>query len=164
MPTKPSSGEYIVADKYKVNSCITGKTFSSMQLGIFCYLYDQKRFLSSYLTRIDKAGDRRLCGRENRYKYMNSLVKEYANDNSTKYFDEWKNILVVRDPISRFISGFVQLCVLNIGLPPNHPYCFHCGRDIECFLSHLFSNIKKFKKNKGQPVYFIKYHFYPQTW
>uniref|UniRef100_A0A0N5BJB9 Sulfotransfer_1 domain-containing protein n=1 Tax=Strongyloides papillosus TaxID=174720 RepID=A0A0N5BJB9_STREA len=164
MPTKPTSGEYVIADKYKINTCITGKTFSSMQLGIFCYLYNQKRFLSSYLTKIDKAGDRRLCGKENRYKYMNGVIKDYANDNSTKYFNEWRNILVVRDPISRFISGFVQLCVLNIGLPPNHPYCFHCGRDMECFLSHLYSNIRKFEKNKKEPVYFIKYHFYPQTW
>uniref|UniRef100_A0A0K0DWM0 Sulfotransferase domain-containing protein n=2 Tax=Strongyloides stercoralis TaxID=6248 RepID=A0A0K0DWM0_STRER len=164
MPKKPSMGEYVIADKYKINTCITGKTFSSMQLGIFCYLYDQKKFLSSYLTKIDKAGDRRLCGRENRYKYMNSLIKEYANNNSTKYFDEWNNILVVRDPISRFISGFVQLCVLSIGLPPNHPHCFHCGRDIDCFLSHLYTNIKKIKKSKREPVYFIKYHFYPQTW
>uniref|UniRef100_A0A0N4ZVT5 Glycoprotein-N-acetylgalactosamine 3-beta-galactosyltransferase 1 n=1 Tax=Parastrongyloides trichosuri TaxID=131310 RepID=A0A0N4ZVT5_PARTI len=164
MPQNPTSAEYVVADKYKLNTCITGKTFSSMQLGIFCYLYDQKKFLSTYWAKLDKAGDRRLCKRQNRYKFMYGIIKDYAKGNTTNYFNEWTNIMVVRDPISRFISGFVQLCVLNIGLPANHKYCYKCGRDMECFLTHLLKDIRRVEKAKRKPEYFIKYHFYPQTW
>uniref|UniRef100_A0A0K0FPT5 Sulfotransferase family-containing protein n=1 Tax=Strongyloides venezuelensis TaxID=75913 RepID=A0A0K0FPT5_STRVS len=164
MPLKPFRGEYVIANDYKINTCIMGKTFSSMQLGIFCYLYDEKNFIKKFKNRKDKAADRHICKNSNRYHQMSEVIKKFSDDNDTQYFSTWNNLLVVREPISRFISGFVQLCVLNIGLPLNHPYCFGCGKNMHCFLTNLYNDIRKVVDGKKKPVYFIKYHFYPQTW
>uniref|UniRef100_A0A0N4Z5Z9 Sulfotransfer_1 domain-containing protein n=1 Tax=Parastrongyloides trichosuri TaxID=131310 RepID=A0A0N4Z5Z9_PARTI len=164
MPANPVKGEYVIADDYKINTCIMGKTFSSMQLGIFCYLFDEKQFLSKYKTKKDKAGDRHICTKDNRYNQMKDVIKTFEEGNSTQYFSTWKNLLIVREPISRFVSGFVQLCVLNIGLPVNHPYCFGCGKNMQCFLTRLYQDIRNVVIGKKNVVYFIKYHFYPQTW
>uniref|UniRef100_A0A0K0EBV8 Sulfotransferase domain-containing protein n=1 Tax=Strongyloides stercoralis TaxID=6248 RepID=A0A0K0EBV8_STRER len=164
MPSKPVRGEYVIANEYKINTCIMGKTSSSMQLGIFCYLFDEKTFLSKFKNKKDRGANRHICKDRNRHRQMDDVIKKYSNNNSSEYFNDWKNLLIVREPISRFISGFVQLCVLNIGLPLNHPYCFGCGNNMHCFLSHLYNDIRKVGSGKKKPVYFIKYHFYPQTW
>ncbi|CEF69239.1 Sulfotransferase family-containing protein [Strongyloides ratti] len=164
MPSKPYRGEYVVTNIYKINTCIMGKTFSSMQLGVFCYLFDEKNFLDKFKNRKDKAGDRHICKDNNRYRHMDKVIQKFSYGNNSIYFNTWKNLLIVREPISRFISGFVQLCVLKIGLPFNHPYCFGCEKNMHCFLTHLYNDIRKVEESKKKPVYFIKYHFYPQTW
>uniref|UniRef100_A0A0N5BR67 Sulfotransferase family-containing protein n=1 Tax=Strongyloides papillosus TaxID=174720 RepID=A0A0N5BR67_STREA len=164
MPLKPYKGEYIIANIYKINSCIIGKTFSSMQLGVFCYLFDEKKFLKNYKNRRNKAANRNICKSNNRYYEMDKVIEKFSSNNSTQYFSDWKNLLVVREPISRFLSGFVQLCVLNIGLDSNHPYCFGCGRNMHCFLTHLYHDLLNVSKKKKKSNSFIKYHFYPQTW
>ncbi|CEF70697.1 Sulfotransferase family and Domain of unknown function DUF23 domain-containing protein [Strongyloides ratti] len=164
MPLKTNRGEYVVANNYKINTCIIGKTFSSMQLGVFCYLYDKKNFLKKFKYRKNKAADRNMCKRYNRYYKMDKVIKTFMNGNNTKFFKEWKNLLVVREPISRFISGFVQLCVLKIGLSNDHPYCYKCEKNMYCFLKRLYYDLINVEKGKKKPMSFIKYHFYPQTW
>uniref|UniRef100_A0A0K0EVE8 Carbohydrate sulfotransferase n=1 Tax=Strongyloides venezuelensis TaxID=75913 RepID=A0A0K0EVE8_STRVS len=156
--------EYASTPKYKINACYTGKSFSSMTVGLFCYLYDDKSFLKHYKSVNNKGANRHLCQRRNRNLFMTDVIKKYSNNNSTKFFDEWKNIYVVRNPISRFISGFIQICVLKIGLPSNHPYCFNCKRSMNCFLTKLYSRLLKFKGTHNIIDRFISYHFHPQKW
>ncbi|CEF64748.1 Sulfotransferase family-containing protein [Strongyloides ratti] len=156
--------EYASAPKYKLNTCYTGKSFSSMSVGLFCYLFDEKSFLKNYKSAFNKGANRHLCQRRNRNILMRGVIKDYSNNNSTEFFNEWKNIYVVRNPISRFISGFVQICLLKIGLPVNHPFCFNCKRSMSCFLSKLYNKIIKFKGMRSSLDRFLVYHFFPQKW
>uniref|UniRef100_A0A0K0F0R3 Zinc finger protein n=1 Tax=Strongyloides venezuelensis TaxID=75913 RepID=A0A0K0F0R3_STRVS len=164
MPSRSFIGDYTAAPKYKINACHIGKSFSSVTLSIFCYLNNKKVFLKKYGTSKDKINFRDMCGRENNHHNLPDIYKKYAHNNKTEFFENWKNIMIVREPIKRFISGFVQICVLQIGLQPFHPYCFGCYNNVECFLQNLYFDIKAVQNNLKEPNYFIKYHFYPQTW
>uniref|UniRef100_A0A0K0ERV2 Sulfotransfer_1 domain-containing protein n=1 Tax=Strongyloides stercoralis TaxID=6248 RepID=A0A0K0ERV2_STRER len=156
--------EYASAPKYKLNTCYTGKSFSSMSVGLFCYLFDEKYYLKHYKFAQNKGANRHICQRRNRNLSIREVIKNFSDNNSTKFFNEWKNIYVVRNPISRFISGFVQICVLKIGLPINHPFCFNCKKSMNCFLNKLYTRILNFKGLRSNVDRFLGYHFYPQKW
>uniref|UniRef100_A0A0N4Z6P8 Sulfotransfer_1 domain-containing protein n=1 Tax=Parastrongyloides trichosuri TaxID=131310 RepID=A0A0N4Z6P8_PARTI len=164
MNNRSLDSEFVVAPKYKLNTCYYGKSFSSMTLGLFCYLFDNRTFLSKYKHSVNKGADRRLCHSRNKYKSMKTVIDTYSKGNDKDFFNNWKNILVVRDPISRFISGYVQLCVLSIGLPANHSNCFKCGKNMHCFLGKLYNKIKTFTGIKTNHDHFLAYHFLPQKW
>uniref|UniRef100_A0A0K0EBL2 Sulfotransfer_1 domain-containing protein n=1 Tax=Strongyloides stercoralis TaxID=6248 RepID=A0A0K0EBL2_STRER len=164
MPSKSFINNFAIAPKYKLNVCHIGKSFSSMTLEIFCYLYDKRRFFKNFNYSSNEINFRDMCNHINTYHTINDMSKIYTNNNNNEFINKWKHIMIVREPIKRFISGFVQICVLKIGLQPFHPYCFGCQNNIECFLQSLFFDIQAVLNNFKQPDPFIKYHFYPQTW
>uniref|UniRef100_A0A0N4ZLB2 Sulfotransfer_1 domain-containing protein n=1 Tax=Parastrongyloides trichosuri TaxID=131310 RepID=A0A0N4ZLB2_PARTI len=157
-------GNHVIAPKYNLTSCYIGKTLSSMTIGLFCYLFDEKKFLKEYKHKRNGAANRLICKNRNKYNKMSKIISKYANNNQTKFFRNWSNVMIVRDPVSRFISGFVQLCVLEIGLQKDHPYCFHCKNNMECFLEKLYTHLHRYKYVTNEKEKFIAYHFYPQAW
>uniref|UniRef100_A0A0N5CCT9 Ovule protein n=1 Tax=Strongyloides papillosus TaxID=174720 RepID=A0A0N5CCT9_STREA len=72
--------------------------------------------------------------------------------------------MIVREPISRFISGFIQICVLNIGLQQNHSNCFNCRKNMKCFIERLYNHTQNLNRKLTNTNIFIMYHFYPQSW
>ncbi|CEF70108.1 Sulfotransferase family-containing protein [Strongyloides ratti] len=157
-------GYHVIAPKYNLTSCYIGKSLSSMTIGLFCYLYDEKKFLANYKTVINGGANRRICNSKNSYSSISNISKEYTNGNKTEILKNWKHLMIIREPVSRFISGFVQLCVLNIGLEINHPYCFNCKKNLKCFLKKLYYHIINLGSNLTKIDKFIMYHFYPQSW
>uniref|UniRef100_A0AAF5D1F4 Sulfotransferase family-containing protein n=1 Tax=Strongyloides stercoralis TaxID=6248 RepID=A0AAF5D1F4_STRER len=157
-------GYHVIAPKYNLTSCYIGKSLSSITLGVFCYLYDEKKFLEKYKKVKNGAANRKICKSKNSYSSILNIAKQYSNENETEILTNWTNLMIIREPVSRFLSGFVQLCVLNIGLTNNHPYCFNCKKDMKCFLKQLYNHIINLDNKLTEVDKFIMYHFYPQSW
>ncbi|KAK6756193.1 hypothetical protein RB195_014534 [Necator americanus] len=81
------------------------------------------------------------------------MVQEVLGENKIEY-------VIVRDPVQRFLSGFVDKCV-NEG---TNQSCFGCVRDMGCFLEKLHSLIWKVQKHDDDGHSFELIHFSPQTW
>uniref|UniRef100_A0A0N4ZM50 Sulfotransfer_1 domain-containing protein n=1 Tax=Parastrongyloides trichosuri TaxID=131310 RepID=A0A0N4ZM50_PARTI len=164
MQYKSFPSDYTVAPMYKINACYIGKSFSTITIGLFCYLYDKKTFFKKYDPSSDQVNYRELCSQRNIHHTIPEMIKRYENGNESKFINEWKHLMIVREPVKRFISGFVQLCVLKIGVPLFNPYCYGCERNMRCFLENLYLDIESVRNNWKEPNLFIKYHFYPQSW
>ncbi|PIO60739.1 hypothetical protein TELCIR_17757, partial [Teladorsagia circumcincta] len=80
---------------------------------------------------------------------------------------------VVRHPIDRFLSGYVDKCMKELTYYTEEERCFGCQNDMQCFVDVLYDVFMEHYKNKGETSddpetarmnhYYIR-HFAPQTW
>uniref|UniRef100_A0A0N5A3A0 Sulfotransfer_1 domain-containing protein n=1 Tax=Parastrongyloides trichosuri TaxID=131310 RepID=A0A0N5A3A0_PARTI len=156
---------YLNAPKYKINTCINGKSLSSISFAIFCYLFDSRMFLKDFKAKNNNdINNRHICYHRNYFTSMDSMIKRYAGGDENQFFDEWKNILIIRDPISRFISGFVHLCVVRYYELRFYDLCYKCNKSMKCFLNKLYYEAKTFRTIRTNDDRSMVYHFFPQKW
>uniref|UniRef100_A0A0K0EJB7 Sulfotransferase domain-containing protein n=1 Tax=Strongyloides stercoralis TaxID=6248 RepID=A0A0K0EJB7_STRER len=147
--------EYQASPKYKLGVCLIGKNFSSILERIFCFLniVDNK-------TRHNFS----TCDRKYRYKSLHKMRIAQKLSSVDKMFKKYEMLMIVRNPIDRLISGFMQLCYFRIYLKPNEDYCYKCGKNLSCFINKLQDELWAVTRNEKIPNQFHDYHFYPQTW
>ena len=90
------------APQYGLANCAIPKSLSTVSMAIFCYLYNVTNFVSSKKRLANQGWQNRFC------MYINEV--DYP-DSSRLHADNWTHIAVVRHPIDRFLSGFVDKCV-----------------------------------------------------
>ncbi|KAK6045520.1 hypothetical protein COOONC_16975 [Cooperia oncophora] len=72
-------------------------------------------------------------------------------------------IAFIRDPIDRFLSGFVNKCILK-GPYEFVEYCFGCKSDLNCFVEAFRKELWTIYETKGHHQSAIGYHLAPLTW
>ncbi|KAE9547031.1 hypothetical protein FO519_009757, partial [Halicephalobus sp. NKZ332] len=128
---------YVYAPPYNLRACVIPKSISTVMAAIICLLYDTEKFLANKKTINKEYSDYRFCGGFNEAKSIDAIK---AKENSN-YTDEnahlWTHTVVIREPMERFVSGFLDKCVVEkIWL--NHKWtCFGCKEDVSCFLKQL---------------------------
>jgi hypothetical protein len=90
------------ADKYGLANCAIPKSLSTITIALFCYLHDTEAFKAKNRTLTEEHWAIRLCGNKNERWYPDQT--KFNNSN-------WTHIVVVRNPVDRFLSGFVDKCV-----------------------------------------------------
>ncbi|CAP32839.2 Protein CBG14245 [Caenorhabditis briggsae] len=137
---------YRVAPDYKMAHCI------------MCYLYNRNYYLKvdkqMNMSEWDKAA---LCRGDNTFRHLKSLQKKY----NVSQTGGWSYSMITRDPIDRFVSGYVDRCIrVAEGSSP----CNGCDKNMTCF---ILSEYERFKKQAIKGVLtntFEDRHFYPQNW
>ncbi|CEF60949.1 Sulfotransferase family-containing protein [Strongyloides ratti] len=142
--------EYQGSSKFKIGICLIGKNFSSIMIRIFCILNKNKKI--------------KHCTENNRYSSIDAMARQYKLKGIDEFFEKYKMLMIVRNPIDRLISGFMQLCYYRIYLKPNDDYCYGCDKNLTCFIDNLQADLWNVVKNQKIPDQFYDYHFYPQTW
>ncbi|CCD65073.1 sulfotransferase family protein [Caenorhabditis elegans] len=149
---------YRVAPDYKMAHCVVHKSMSTVITGIWCYLFNRNRFV-----RVDKQMNmsewdkESLCRGDNTFRHLKSLQKKYNASEMTG----WSLSMITRDPIDRFISGYVDRCI-RVAEGPSP--CNGCDKNMTCF---ILSEYERFKKQAHKGVLtntFEDRHFYPQNW
>uniref|UniRef100_A0A0K0F668 Carbohydrate sulfotransferase n=1 Tax=Strongyloides venezuelensis TaxID=75913 RepID=A0A0K0F668_STRVS len=142
-----------------------GKNFSSMIVAIFCYLYDEKKFLSIHRHLNEDYFNNHACKNENQGSTFKGLIKRFGNGRKKNFLRKWKHFIIIRHPIERFISGFTHICVHGKNYSLSKKTCFNCNENVECFITKLYDEIflilngrKKFAE------YHLRHHFFPQSW
>ena len=75
---------------------------------------------------------------------------------------EWAHVVVVRDPLERFISGFLDKCRIHkVWLYESKTHCFRCKDDVSCFLKKLDETLRD---PKIRVLDMDTHHFIPQSW
>ncbi|KAK6054770.1 hypothetical protein COOONC_07725 [Cooperia oncophora] len=74
---------------------------------------------------------------------------------------DWLNIMVVREPLERFISGFVNKCILDRNR--TNP-CYNCGDDIACLMRRQYQRLMGDAQTPSLLHTVEDAHFAPQSW
>ncbi|VDL71328.1 unnamed protein product [Nippostrongylus brasiliensis] len=73
----------------------------------------------------------------------------------------------IRHPIDRFLSGYVNKCLLPSSNEIKYGVfdCYGCKQSLSCFIERFHDQIwDVYKKNNSELKYFIINHLAPQTW
>uniref|UniRef100_A0A0N5C138 Sulfotransfer_1 domain-containing protein n=1 Tax=Strongyloides papillosus TaxID=174720 RepID=A0A0N5C138_STREA len=155
---------YFVAPRYKLATCAVHKSFSAMLTSILCYLNMEKVFFKRYNHLAGFNFNHKTCVTK-KNSHLNSfseLIKIHSKGDEVNFLKTWKVIMVVRNPIERFISGFVHLCYTN-KVRNYKEFCLGCGKDFKCFVNKLHSILTSGYKSAIHAYFQTKAHFYPQN-
>uniref|UniRef100_A0A0K0F669 Sulfotransferase family-containing protein n=1 Tax=Strongyloides venezuelensis TaxID=75913 RepID=A0A0K0F669_STRVS len=167
VPLKPRNwGTYIVAPAYKLNACAIGKNFSTMLIAMICYLFNSKKFKNHRHLFAHERWKKRSCIRKNEENTFERVSKKfnYKNKNVTDFIDNWNHLVIIRNPIERFISGFVHFCVRQPKENKENENCYGCKDDMVCFIEKLYDDIHTTVATDVWASLHLMNHFYPQSW
>uniref|UniRef100_A0A0N4ZN51 Sulfotransfer_1 domain-containing protein n=1 Tax=Parastrongyloides trichosuri TaxID=131310 RepID=A0A0N4ZN51_PARTI len=157
-------GTYVVAPKYKLNVCVIGKNFSTMLIAMICYLFNSKKYKNYHRSFAYEKWNKRSCIRKNEGNSFLKVSKKFSSHIKSpileNFIEDWNHLLVVRDPIERFLSGYVHFCANNT----KDNECFGCKNDMICFVERLYDDIVTTVKTDEWASLHLMNHFYPQSW
>ncbi|CAJ0567592.1 unnamed protein product, partial [Mesorhabditis spiculigera] len=92
-----------------------------------------------------------------------NLVRPFVNFISRQMDKKWINYVLVRDPLERFISGFVHKCLRSSARGQN---CYQCDDNITCLMENQYKSLKKISDTGIVPYLHTveDSHFAPQNW
>ncbi|CAI4221679.1 unnamed protein product [Auanema sp. JU1783] len=144
--------EYRVATKYKLTTCVIHKSMSTVMTATTCYLHNEKRFIEAKRNIYTEWKPNRFCARKNEHSRFNAMKRRF------RISGNWTYMMVTRDPIDRFLSGFVDKCIRK---PES---CHGCGSNLTCFVINEYSRIHDQVENNHFWRSFEDRHFFPQNW
>ncbi|KAI6198660.1 hypothetical protein M3Y96_00542800 [Aphelenchoides besseyi] len=146
------------AKKYKTVACLIQKSLSTVLQAIMCFLHNETAFRSASRVLSRESYRFRFCIRKNE---MNTNFSNTLHNNKMNIDSSWLHLAVVREPIDRFLSGFVDKCVRK---PDGKKYCNGCHSNITCFLITEHDRIQRQIKSRKFIRSFEDRHFFPQNW
>ncbi|VDM75410.1 unnamed protein product [Strongylus vulgaris] len=97
----------VTAPNYHLMSCLIQKSMSTVMSAIFCYLYREKEFIKEGRNILRELSDIGLCQKENSYKTVDGMIQSLKIED----ISQWKFTMVTREPVDRFLSGFIDRCL-----------------------------------------------------
>ncbi|CAI4230295.1 unnamed protein product [Auanema sp. JU1783] len=152
-PFRPFPNKFRVAPKYKLAACVIEKSMSTLLAAIMCLLYDADAFQKAERALHTELYHKRFCKDKNELIAIRPYMKKFP---TTKLF------AIVRDPMERFISGFVDKCIREVSEKPER--CYGCDRNLTCFMQKQFYRMLLYQKGSGKYISFEDIHFNPQNW
>uniref|UniRef100_A0A7E4VDF3 Carbohydrate sulfotransferase n=1 Tax=Panagrellus redivivus TaxID=6233 RepID=A0A7E4VDF3_PANRE len=146
------------APKYKINVCAIEKNLSTIMTAIMCFLFDEKKFSDKNRNLNEEMFHQRFCRTRNEATSIDHLERKFKT-NAT----DWLHLAIVREPIERFVSGFVDKCVIEQVWIENGKLCNMCRKNITCFAERQYKRMV-IHSNGGKLNNFDDRHFFPQSW
>ncbi|CAD6190546.1 unnamed protein product [Caenorhabditis auriculariae] len=133
---------FSVAPKFKMAHCVVHKSMSTVMTSIMCYLYNRTKY--SRATQVKKLNEWQkynLCQSENTYNSVFSVAKAFK-------FSNWSVSMITRDPVERFVSGYVDRC---IRAPKGKNPCNGCDKNLTCFITAEYRKFMAINRKKHVP-------------
>ncbi|XGW09042.1 hypothetical protein V3C99_011389 [Haemonchus contortus] len=164
-PFYPMENFYVVSPPYNLATCEIEKNMLTIRRSIFCYLTNTTQFIAENRSISTEFWNDWLCDRTFIRNSLSS-VRDTIEANLTLF-------TVVRHPIDRFLSGYVDKCMNELTYYTEDERCFGCRNDMRCFVDVLHEVFMEFYNNSTETEddpemarmdhYYIR-HFAPQTW
>ncbi|CAD6193855.1 unnamed protein product [Caenorhabditis auriculariae] len=149
---------FAISARRKLTACLAPKSMSTVMSAILCFLERPAEFVAAGRSLLLERNDIRFCGAVNIFDSKGGIRQKLKIDEKTME-SEWKTIAVFRDPVDRFLSGFVQRCVQL-----RKSDCGGCRYNMTCFLEYQLqraiqhSHVAEISLNEED------LHFFPQRW
>ncbi|EYC10370.1 hypothetical protein Y032_0056g2711 [Ancylostoma ceylanicum] len=150
---------FLVAPKYNLATCIIEKVMSTFRNAMFCYL-NRKFLFEKHVHGLNNVSwEHELCN------YKRNYRKSSLKDALISLGSQPVIFAVIRNPLDRFLSGFVDKCMIE--QRPNK--CFGCERDLKCFLVELKELLFSYQADPNNKtlsdddIYYM-HHFAPMSW
>ncbi|EYB90098.1 hypothetical protein Y032_0223g2654 [Ancylostoma ceylanicum] len=147
---------YLISQRYNLATCQIEKIMSTFRYGMFCYLNRHARF---------EASGRNISTEHwmNTFCFDNRFKKEVYEDVIHTFTKNPVIFAVIRDPLERFVSSYVDKCIREGGYPRG---CYDCERDLLCFMQNLKKFLLAYIDDPliGIEHIYIRRHFAPFSW
>ncbi|KAE9548780.1 hypothetical protein FO519_008009 [Halicephalobus sp. NKZ332] len=153
--------DYVFAPSYKLNTCVIPKSISTVMTAVICLLYDTEKFLANNKTINKEYYYYRFCAGLNEARSMDAIKAKKRSNYTDENAHLWTHMVVVREPMERFVSGFLNKCRVEKTWLKNKRICFGCKGNVSCFLKRL-NRMMTYPSLLRQT--FDTYHFAPQSW
>ncbi|KAK6052289.1 hypothetical protein COOONC_10205 [Cooperia oncophora] len=91
-------------------SCLIQKTMSTVMSAIFCFLVREKEFIDAGRSILREYPDIRWKALwKNEFKSVKDMERRLHLHGDQ--FDRWRFSMVTREPVDRFLSGFIDRCI-----------------------------------------------------
>ncbi|TKR73601.1 hypothetical protein L596_020896 [Steinernema carpocapsae] len=148
-----------VVYKKRLAACVIEKNMSTVLASIMCFLHDHEAFLKANRTITTEYFWTRFCKDKNEH----NSIEDLLNATHTKLKD-WTTFALVRDPLERLLSAFLDKCVMNREQFSDQN-CYGCRDNIHCFVRTVYWRAKAFAKTQGRKPYNMEdVHTFPQNW
>ncbi|KAK6037834.1 hypothetical protein COOONC_24661 [Cooperia oncophora] len=144
-------------------TCEIEKNMITIRRAIFCYLTNTTDFIAQNRSISTEFWDNRLCDDSLIYDSISSVERAFGT-NLTLF-------TVIRHPIDRFLSGYVDKCMNDLTYYTAEERCFGCRDDMKCFVDRLhalfiqyYDGVKSADYEKARFNDYYVRHFAPQTW
>ncbi|KAI1701317.1 sulfotransferase family domain-containing protein [Ditylenchus destructor] len=135
---------------------------STVLTAIACFLFNQKKFRERNRHINKEDFHKRLCRFSNEAFSIEHLTEKF-NVSSEDELKTWLHLAVVREPVDRFLSGFVDKCVREKIWRRFPKRCNECQQNISCFLEREHTRMMGFARGERLNS-FDDRHFFPQNW
>uniref|UniRef100_A0A1I8AFC6 Sulfotransfer_1 domain-containing protein n=1 Tax=Steinernema glaseri TaxID=37863 RepID=A0A1I8AFC6_9BILA len=155
-----------VVRKHKLAACLIQKNMSTLLQAIMCFLENPEAFRAANRTITTDQWSTRFCQGKNEFEGLGK-VGGYSDmlRNTTSKMSDWMLYAFVRDPLERFVSGFVDKCVINMGQFDPRQDCHGCRNNISCFVHSIYNDSMEFLEvGYNKTVTMEDYHVFPQNW
>ncbi|CAD5207180.1 unnamed protein product [Bursaphelenchus okinawaensis] len=152
--------------KYNIAACIIQKSMSTVLQGMICYLRNEKAF-ERQKRHINELSRDRFCLHKNEDNSMTHAMERIVSQSGVnkrkaeRVMRQTKKIVVVREPVERFLSGFVDKCIRK---PYTKNYCNGCKANMTCFILREYDRMLRQGQLTKLSRTFEDRHFFPQTW
>ncbi|CAD6193186.1 unnamed protein product [Caenorhabditis auriculariae] len=98
--------------KKKIMACLVQKTMSTVLSSILCYLDQPEEFVLAKRSILREHPRIRFCAGDNEFRSMEKMRKSLKI--TARQLNAWKFLLLTRDPVDRFLSGFIDQCIRGL--------------------------------------------------
>ncbi|VDL75598.1 unnamed protein product [Nippostrongylus brasiliensis] len=146
--------QFHIAPPYHFLICRIQKVMSTVLDAASCYISNSTEFNASNRTiSTETGGFFRFCRNQN---IADNLAAALSAVKQPRH-----QLAVVRHPIEKFLSGFVDKCINLIRRDPT--MCYSCKGDMGCFVHQLTKHLRQVHEKKEGKSY-VGMHFSPQSW
>ncbi|KAI6232806.1 hypothetical protein M3Y99_00982200 [Aphelenchoides fujianensis] len=149
---------YFSAKPIKTSVCMVHKSMSTVMRSLQCLLNNPLKFLYAEKNIADAGKEE--CGSSAPHAYQ--WIEEGGRPLNITEENGWKYVLVVRDPLDRFLSGYTHMCIYGMQSDCKHR-CNGCGANLTCFLERQYAKFKQVAVD-GRITERTVSHMAPQSW
>ncbi|XGW12330.1 hypothetical protein V3C99_013215, partial [Haemonchus contortus] len=150
---------YLTAPMYRLATCQIEKNMATIRDATFCFLTNHTEFIARKRTISTTFWSNKFCTDVFERRTFASAM-ELVGEKPTLF-------AVVRHPIDRFLSGYVDKCHKTVFYYSAEERCFGCKYDMRCFVEKMYKTLLGYYDGSIKKSRMVKYyvrHFAPQTW
>ncbi|PAV82481.1 hypothetical protein WR25_16274 [Diploscapter pachys] len=145
---------------YNLGLCLIEKCASTLSVGINCFVKKGEFFERLGIKISDGWSKTSWCLDD----YSTFNLSNPNIDVVELGFKEKRMIAIVREPLDRFISAFINKCIDEEDWTESFVHCYDCHKNMSCVVERAYNRMVEISKAKHFELDYTDRHFTPLSW